>query len=77
MKQEKVNIESSICRVFEYIGVFGCSTCGDFNHIVANCTNYSTENCKCSTLKCAKCADLKGIIDLDLDILNASENRIA
>ncbi|KAI4469434.1 zinc finger cchc-type superfamily [Holotrichia oblita] len=79
MKQEKVNIGWSICRVFEHIRVLRCFRCGGFNHIAANCkstvtciscasTDHTTEDCKCSTRKCANCLDVKGVIDLDLDV---------
>ncbi|KAK9721407.1 hypothetical protein QE152_g21555 [Popillia japonica] len=75
----KVNVGWSICRVFEYVRVLRCFRCGGFNHIAANCkstitcilcasTDHATEDCKCSTFKCANCIDVKGIIDLDLDI---------
>ena len=62
----KLGIDWSMCRVFEYISVFRCFKCGDFDHRAKECdsesaclkcskTDHLMEACVSETIECLNC----------------------
>lgn len=77
--QGKLSIGWAICRIFEYVPVFRCFKCGDFDHKASDCerdekclkcgvSDHDTENCKSESFKCANCIIANEKLKLKLDV---------
>lgn len=79
LKQEKISIGWSICRVFEYVHVFRCFKCGDYDHKATECKKedrclkcaskeHKTEDCVSDYYKCCNCIAANEKLKLNLKV---------
>lgn len=79
LKHGKLSIGWSICRVFEYIPVFRCYKCGDYDHKASECkreekclkcisVNHKTEDCVSEQYKCFNCISANEKLKLNLTV---------
>lgn len=79
MENENLSIGWSICRKYEYVPVFRCYKCGNFDHEADECTaenlclrctevSHETENCCVAQFKCFNCMSMNERFKLDLEV---------
>lgn len=79
LKQGKISIGWSICRVFEYVPVFRCFKCGDYDHKATDCKKeerclkcsskeHKSADCGSDNFKCSNCMEANEKLKLNLKI---------
>lgn len=75
--KDRICINFTMCRVFEYVSVFRCYKCANFDHKADDCTyevkclkcaktDHKTEDCVSRNLTCIACVTSNEMLNLDL-----------
>lgn len=66
---DRINIDLTICKVFDHFHIRRCNQCQGYNHFKDTCTkaarcgncagDHQTEDCQSDEMKCANCVDNK------------------
>lgn len=77
MTEQRLCVNWSRCRVFEYVNIFRCFNCGGFNHKANDCKSlrclkcadggHKLEDCKSESYKCYNCMEANEKLKLNLD----------
>ena len=79
LKQGKMSIGWSICRMFEYVRLFRCYKCGDYDHKSTDCKKderclkcaskeHKSVDCVSESFKCCNCMEANEKLKLNLKI---------
>lgn len=85
LKQGRVKLGWSRCRVFNHVSVLQCYNCMGFHHFAKDCKsnttcsncsgNHTYKDCNSNIVKCTNCVKAKKDKNLDIDVGHNALNR--